>query len=319
MNTFIKIAIVLFGSNALFAMPVWFGAIKGQNSYEIIGFGEGVSLDEAKTNARADIAKQIKVKISSEIKIDKQSSNEKYTTNSSSSLSENVSVLLSEIKELKSEKENNIWFVALGYDNLSATTKLAKKLINEKCDKMPHVYLSNTVFYKNLASQSSAVNCVLPKYDNGVNYIGIGENRVVYNFDELLSSVSNGVTINPSKTHLKENESFFLEIEAKKGFVSIFNIHDGGKVTTLVPNMQIKNDKKFVFPEPKSDFELSSVISENEAIEGYFVINSAQKLDLSRFGVTGFGKISSTQNRFDEFIKLLEVNKFGSTIVNISK
>lgn len=319
MNKFIKIAIFLFASNSLFATPSWFGAIKPQNGYEIIGFGEGGSLDEAKTNARTDIAKQIKVKISSEIKIAKQISNEKYTKNSIVNLSENVSASLSEVKELKAEKENGVWFVALGYDNLSATTKLAKKLINEKCDKIPHIYLSNTIFYKNLASLSNATNCVFPKYDNGVNYIGIGENRVVYDFDELLVSVSNGVRINPSKTHLKENESFFLEIEAKKGFATIFNIHDSGKVTVVMPNIQIQNDKKFVFPDSKSDFELSSAISENRVIEGYFVINSDQKLDLSRFGVTGFGKINSEQNRFDEFIKLLEVHKFGSTLVNISK
>jgi len=125
MNKFIKIAIFLFASNSLFATPSWFGAIKPQNGYEIVGFGEGVSLDEAKTNARADIAKQISVKISSEIKINKQISNEKYTKNSSSNLSENVSASLSEIKELQSEKENNLWFVALVYDNLSTTTKLA--------------------------------------------------------------------------------------------------------------------------------------------------------------------------------------------------
>ncbi|MDX9743344.1 MAG: hypothetical protein RBT59_05960 [Arcobacteraceae bacterium] len=118
---------------------------------------------------------------------------------------------------------------------------------------------------------------------------------------------------------LKNNETFRLSIDAPKGYLSIFNIYEGGKVNVVLANKEFKSDVKYTFPEAKQEFELSSSIKKEREIEGYFVISSLSKLNLSRFGATEFSSNGSEKYQFDEFLKLLENNKFGSTVITISK
>lgn len=321
-NTLTKILTISFLASSLFATPSWFGSIKPNNSYEIIGYGEALNLNEAKQNARDEIAKQIKVNIKSEIQTTKESKQNEYTKNTTSTSKQDTSVALSNIQELKNEKDGNTWYVALSYDNRPTTTKLIQKLTGAKCTKLPHPYLSNIGFYKKLVSdgmEANLTNCIVPSFDNGVNYIGTSLVRVDFDFDILLESVSNGISVNASKTKLKNNESFHLTIDAPKGYLSIFNIYEGGKVNVILANKEFKSDMKYVFPEAKQEFELSSSIKKERENEGYFVISSSAKLNLSRFGATEFSANGSEKYQFDEFLKLLENNKFGSTLITISK
>ena len=309
-------------TTSLFATPSWFGTIKPNNSYEIIGYGEALNLNEAKQNARDEIAKQIKVNIKSEIQTTKESKQNEYTKNTTSTSKQDTSVALSSVEILKNEKDGDTWYVALSYDNRPTTTKLIQKLEGIKCAKSPHPYLSKSRFYRQLKTEQleqNISNCILPTFDNGVNYIGIGEERVSFDFDDILESVSNGVNISASKTKLKNNESFHLSIDAPKGYLSIFNIYEGGKVNVVLANKEFKSDAKYTFPEAKQEFELSSSIKKEREIEGYFVISSPVKLNLNRFGATEFNSNGSEKYQFDEFLKLLENNKFGSTVITISK
>jgi len=309
-------------TTSLFATPSWFGTIKPNNSYEIIGYGEATNLNEAKQNARDEIAKQIKVNIKSEIQTTKESKQNEYIKNTTSTSKQDTSVELSSIEILQNEKDGDTWYVALSYDNRPITTKLIQKLAGVKCAKLPHPYLSNTGFYKKLASdgmEENTTNCVVPSFDNGVNYIGTSLVRVDFDFDILLESVSNGMSVNATKTKLKNNETFRLSIDAPKGYLSIFNIYEGGKVNVALANKEFKSDVKYNFPEAKQEFELSSSIKKEREIEGYFVISSRTKLNLSRFGTTEFSSNGSEKYQFDEFLKLLENNKFASTVITISK
>jgi len=294
MKFFFKIVILLFVSSSLFATPSWFGSIKPNNSYEIIGYGEALNLNEAKQNARDEIAKQIKVNIKSEIQTTKQSKQNEYTKNTTSTSKQDTSVALSSVEILQNEKDGDTWYVALSYDNRPITTKLIQKLEGKICKNPPHPYLSKSRFYRQFKAEQleqNISNCILPTFDNGVNYIGIGEERV----------------------------SFHLTIDAPKGFLSIFNIYEGGKVNVVLANKEFKSDVKYTFPEATQDFELSSSIKKEREIEGYFVISSPIKLNLSRFGATEFSLNGSEKYQFDEFLKLLENNKFASTVITISK
>jgi hypothetical protein len=309
-------------TTSLFATPSWFGIIKPNNSYEIIGYGEALNLNEAKQNARDEIAKQIKVNIKSEIQTTKESKQNEYTKNTTSTSKQDTSVALSSVEILKNEKDGDTWYVALSYDNRPTTTKLIQKLEGKICKNPPHPYLSKSRFYRQLKAEQleqNISNCIMPTFDNGVNYIGIGEERVSFDFDDILESVSNGVSVNATKTKLKNNETFHLTIDAPKGYLSIFNIYEGGKVNVVLANKEFKNDSRYRFPEATQEFELSSSIKKEREIEGYFVISSLSKLNISHFGATEFSANESEKYQFDEFLKLLENNKFGSTVITISK
>lgn len=95
--------------------PEWFNTLPQQPG-EIIGYGEGISKEDAKKEAFRDIAMSIRTTVSAKVESEKSVSGSTYARKFSSSSTQKVEdVEIEGSQVLKLEKKDGIWFVAIAH------------------------------------------------------------------------------------------------------------------------------------------------------------------------------------------------------------
>ena len=96
--------------------PEWFNNLPASQA-EVIGYGEGLSTDEAKKEAFNEIAMSLNTTVSATIKSEQSVVGDTKSTNFSSSTQQDVAkVSIKGSKVRKTEKKDGIWFVAVSYN-----------------------------------------------------------------------------------------------------------------------------------------------------------------------------------------------------------
>lgn len=297
-------------------LPKWFEIQNiSHGSYEIIGYGKAKTLSEAKFKARVDIAKQILVKIESKSNLNlyheninsKETYSQKYYQNSSEVVKE---IALDGIEIIKKELFNEKYYVAMKYDNLPLSKKVAKKA---NCKKLQtNSYLSKTSFSKKLKDE---LGCI-PKYNliykNKNWYVSYEENLFLikkYEFIEFfVSKTSEDLNIEFLKDskitkEFKDGDIFDMKINSnQKGYVTLFNIYEDGRVNLMFAN-EIIDKRGFSIPNLKAN-----ILNDKDTLDFYVLIFSKDKLEnLNCF--RNSTEILNTQTinyNFDKFVKLFD-------------
>ena len=144
------------------SFPSWYFKIP-LHQYEIIGYGSGLSMEEAKTNARSDISKSLIVTIKSELNMNhtvKEHGNDfDETKEFHSNISEYTNVVLSDAKLQKHERRNDTFYVALSYINLPLSEKIFFKLKGTKLQALHKVSIyKHSQFSEQLKSKFGFYN-----------------------------------------------------------------------------------------------------------------------------------------------------------------
>ena len=122
--------------------------------YEIIGYGEGATLEEAKQISKSDISKMIQTKISSNISIDKNLNNDSYSKNISSNINEKSNIVLTNLKVIKTSFIDDKYYVAIKYINLPFNKKVKLVVSDTKViEKNTNKYLNKTLLMNELKQE----------------------------------------------------------------------------------------------------------------------------------------------------------------------
>ena len=115
--------------------PNWYKdrTIHATVSYEIIGYGEGKSIKEAEALAKEDIAQTLVSKIDSSVSIIKSSSANEYNKNSVSKLTVSTNLNLHNLKTIKQELSDDVFYVALQYQNLDLAHRIKTDIGHPEC------------------------------------------------------------------------------------------------------------------------------------------------------------------------------------------
>ncbi len=177
------ILLALFAT-ALFATPDWYGKLTPTVQAELIGYGEGSTLEEAKATAKSDIAHSIYSHVSSSVGSSTQVSGKDIKSSAFQSVEDRSDVVLSDAKVLQSEQEKSSsrWFVAMSYDNRPFEEKLFSTLGSRVCSNTPHPYLSNTLLLQKIAKRAGCTKWadVQITHDNGIWYVGKNDIRLPF-------------------------------------------------------------------------------------------------------------------------------------------
>lgn len=322
-SIFILIALM---TQLLAEAPVWFGTLQKSAESEIIGYGEGLTLDEAKINAKSDIAKSIRTHIDSSFTTHTSVNNAEVNHNAQSSVRETSNLTITDAQLKKSEQKNGRFYVALRYENLPLTTKLAKRGGQSLCGK-PNAYLAQTPMVLKLSSDLNCSVAVEITRENNGWYLGRGEYRNSVNnadFRALMIETSTGtLRVRSNHTLVTEDEVYALNIEGlpESGYLSLFDVYDDGRVVLMENNINLARQSKngLMYPdEIRQDFQLSGGVSEAgiDALDLYVVLVSSQPLKLSSFIPMG-QKIEKGESAFavDRLLELMQNNSFATTVV----
>lgn len=306
--------------------PAWFGSLKSNADYEIIGYGEGLTLDEAKTNAKSDIAKAIRSNINSSFTVQTSVSNSAVNHNAQSNISETSNLTITDAQLKKSEQTNGRFYVALRYENLPLIVKLAKRGGQSLCGK-PNAYLAQTSTLLNLSNDLNCTVSIDITRENDGWYLGRGEHRNSMNNADLralmIETSMGTLRVKSNHTLVNEDETYILNLEGlpATGYLSLFDVYDDGRVVLMESNIPLSrlSKKKLLYPDDiRQDLQLAGGVLETgrDTLDMYVALVSNEPLKLSSFIPMG-QQIEKGERAFvmDRLLALMQNNSFATTVV----
>lgn len=309
----------------LFATPSWFHNIDAKG-YELIGYGEGASYDEAVAQAKAEIAGTIRSRVSSEFSSQTIDSGKSYSHQVQSSVKSRSDMVLAGAEVIKREQVKKRFFVAVKYDTRPFGVKFVEKIgNNKKCtDKLG--FLNKSPFGREL-KQDAGCDLELRLYRNNKTFF-LENNAISMAWsDELIDSLfveqqNIDLEFKASKESLKDGEAFYLSLKSNKmgGYISFFNLYDNGEVALMVGNIENSFGKTIKIPQfLGDDLELIASTNGKKSTKDLFIVMwHSDRLQLSIFEETS-DKAVSGSDTITKLIELLDKHAWSSTVVRMSR
>ena len=307
--------------NVVQSKPEWYLNIQNKNDDVLIGYGYGKNLEVAKAKANSDIAKRMRVEISSHMSI-KQKDGAKSEVDSK--ILESSLAVLYDVKVLKQTVLNNNVFVALEYNTKPIIEQMVNATDPKQVTKMdknnPYFY---TQFSKELASVYGFVPNYSVKFVDGVYKVGFASKNFMLKDEDVkkfqFEKSDQDIKITMSKT-IKSHEPYFVKIDiVHKGYLHLFEYQNNGKIMHLINN-ELKEPRTLIYPDPKSfngiETRLSNVdIQESES---YLALLCSQSTPIDFFDtITHKYNYNDKAYRFTELYPSINSCKFSSVIVKI--
>lgn len=300
--------------------PQWLYNIKTKFHNEIIGYGIDKSLEVAKQNAYTEIAQTISTQINTQTNIKKVSNQNSYNKDVSTNLQTNTKAQISGVEVVKIEQLNDIWYVALKYDNSPIEVKLKKLIKHNKLIEQQNKYLSQTPLFKILNKEVGILNYKIIRKDNlwQIQYKDIVVPLSQYDYYRLFVNVSNkNITFKSNSSIYSINDEMSFEINSKsKGYISLLYVEHNGKVGVMFSNKYIKNE--ISYPNPKSGTKLQISNPYNKPIqELYIAIYSKKPIDLKEFENISDEHLDDSNYNFNKLLSILDNNIYSTIKIKI--
>ena len=143
--------IIVATCSVLFATePQWWYNIESSQGV-IIGYGVATKYDEARTQAQTEIVRGLVSKVAWKYTAIEKGDLNTYSKEIGTTTEWKSNVFLCETEVIKSERENDNWYVAVSFENLPVEKKISSRLSDTiRSGKSTDSYLRNTILYKNI-------------------------------------------------------------------------------------------------------------------------------------------------------------------------
>ena len=320
MKQFILLA--LFINQLLANPPSWYiNQTLLSKSYEIVGYGEGLTLEEVKQVSKSDISKMIQTTISSNISINKNMINDIYSKNISTNINEKSDILLTNLKVMKISFSDDKYYIAIKYINLPFAKKV--KLLIEDIDKLSlnkNKYLNKTPLMNELKQEFG----FYPK-------VSLDKNNIIINnqsfhlsqndFIKLLVNIENKNIKLDIKDNYKNKEYYFIKVKTfKSGYLNIFQVYQSGETILLLANKKVVKNTNIIYPNHEEYDGLEAIVpkGQDKTKDLTFVTLCKDKKDFSMFDSVDtnintkdlyFGKLLFSINDCTIVSKVIKVHK----------
>lgn len=306
------------------AYPQWYKHRELQSTvkYEVIGYGQGDTIKEAKTNAKEDISQTLISKIDSSFTSQTITHNDNFNERTKSNLKITSKVSLHNLKTIKQEQLNGVFYIALKYKNLDLAYRIKTTIGSLQCNKNQYNnYLSRTPLIKEL---TASIGCKLDfKLDrrNQAWYLKYNEHLFLLSDDEFeelyVSKINDKFEFTSSKIVLTDGDSFHFALNSKReGYVTLLNVYENGTVTLLQPSILIKNSIQVPSIDSENYFEAGLVTEGVNTYDLYVAIYTKKPLDMSRFEYANEDLAESElAYKFDELINLIDTYEYSSMLM----
>ena len=293
--------------------PPWFELQNlPKDLFEIVGYGAGASLKEAKEDALRDIASQIKVQLTSSLTIGTNIDGDKLKKQIDHQIQTRTDAQLKNAKVIKSDRVGKEFFVAVR----------SRHIPDLPCETKQNPYLEKTLLIERLNSLTKCPYDFELLRKNGrwhLIYHTLSEPLAPKHFDELLvNSRSDDLLMLSDKSHYAEDDLITLEITSKKtGHLSLFVVYEDGKVGILADGAIIFKNQPYRFPEPDSGLELVAGLTETRepTKDLYVAVVTESPLNLGRFEQIENDLLGDGEYRFGELLQLLEGKNFSTLLL----
>ncbi|MBU2645368.1 hypothetical protein KKI24_11740 [bacterium] len=253
------------------AAPAWYveQGLRGQ-SFEVIGYGDAGTMEEAKRRARSDVVRKINVIVESnwkEIQNCRQNPDAvmdcKYEV--LAEIREQASMELDDVRVLKQQVVGDQYFIALRFVNLPIARKILYEIeadVGDICspgNRLP--YYAGTPLAKKLKSALGCEPALSLVRTRGLWYVAIGDRMIRLSqadFTELWSgqrdvAVSLETVVNSSgrpEQQVSRGDYFHLRVASQEtGYLSLFVVYNTGQTVSLRTNVRVEGGTNLTYPD----------------------------------------------------------------------
>ena len=297
-------------------------------AYEMIGYGQGKSLLEAKSNAQQDIAGQIYTEVQSEFVSQKfVTSPDNFQAQQRARLIASSRAVLTDLETVKAEKSGKRYFVALQYNVLPLEKRAAAILGRNLCNPKPLPRLLKASEFAKRVSDTlgCSIYVEIQKTGNTMRLYANGQSITLRpgEFQNFLpdSVAAESVSINTPRRVLRENDTYYLSVTAhKKGYLSLFSVDERGQVFKLIENRRVEVSERLIYPDPEQYEGLEALVSDGlDAGRDLFVAVITSRMASFKPFIEISDKLEETAYEFDRFVNHLDPYEFGAIAVRVVK
>ena len=311
--------------------PSWYFKIP-LHQYEIIGYGSGLSMEEAKTNARSDISKSLIVTIKSELNlkhaVKEQGNDFNETKQFQSNISEYTNIILADAKLQRYQKINDTFYVAVSYINLPLDEKVYLHVKGKKLKPLSKTSIYHfTLFSEQLKTKFTYIPDYSLIFKDGLYYVNISNKLFVIKNSDLplffVSKENKNIDFWVSSKYLKDRDFFHFNIQSKlNGYISLLQVDEEGRVIVHLDNVENTSSRKFTYPnlELYNGLEAGIINEKSNVQENYILAICSKKLNLSNYEHISL-KYNNNKNslRFPTLERSIKRCEYSAIITHIEK
>ena len=288
------------------------------NQYEIIGYGSGEKLFEAKERAKNDVALTLSTHIQSSISISEYSNiNDHMRAEVNQTINSSSDLILSDVQVTRKSFANGMYYVAVKYVNLPFYKKIKNELgVNYKnLQKEENPYLLQTFLLNNLHNEFG----FFPKikiYENNliISNKSFSLNKTYYS--QLFTNVNSKKIILSFPSNLNSGDNYFINTSVNDGgYLSLFQVYDSGETLLLLENQHVEKSDKIQYPDKKFYEGLQAYDESSEDLT--IALLCKEKKDLSSFTLMENQNTKTTL--FNEILNLMSECAYATKKLNIKK
>ena len=314
------ITFLLTTQKVIAEQPEWFLQAPEQ-AYNIMGYGQATSLEDARDLAFKDISQTLKVKVSSSTDVNKQLHNEQYDSQVIQKLKTSSSAVLIGAKVEQSIQSEGTWYVAVAYDSSSLGTKMKRTLSSYTLTKEKANYLSSTPLIRSIDEEVGVRLRYKVLRENDLWKLQYKDIKLVITEAEFIKLFSfykgKGITLKLNKKIFYPQDNMTFSIGLKKpSYVSMLYVEANGKVGVLFANK--KYNKRANYPAKNSNDDLVVANPYKKVLnEMYLAVVSQNPLNLTAFENVQSNYLDGSNYKFAELVTILDKADFSSVVVKI--
>ncbi|SHO55205.1 hypothetical protein VQ7734_00924 [Vibrio quintilis] len=296
----------LFFSGFLHATPDWFG-VHSEDDAKIYGYGQGATLQQAKTQAYSDLANIVEVRIINQTTSKKVYRQGQLDTSVISGQSSHSDVVFrNNVVVANSTLSDGVYYVALLYNKAGFYQRLYDWLSKSGCQNSPQSYWYHVSFLQSwLRDKKCLPEIHIERFAGGWQLTSHAGSLVLPDaqYDSLFYTHGSGsIQLHSTKSRLKPGDYYFISLYVKQaGYLSLFQVYKNGSTGVLLSNQPVQAGEVIHYPDAR-DYEGIEALLELEG-ESTFDANIAllcdEKIDTSIFEMLDESPLSDDESGFN--------------------
>jgi|GEM_PF-1590583 len=238
--------------------PAWYTSQAFEVPGYWLGYGDALTVEQAKALARADLAATFKTEIRASLRLDQSLDGDELIQRAQTRIDQFSSAEFEDLDVLRSEQHRGRYYIALGYDYRPLAQRLISKLKDRSLDTgSPQQIPVRSHLFEQLEQSMGRVPAVRLHHERGRYLLSAGGNTVTVRDNEIealfpqADSNELQIALTPTQSVYAPETLFKVSIAAHRaGRLSYLQVFGNGAVVLMLANQPVSAGERFDYPDP---------------------------------------------------------------------
>ncbi len=245
-------------AKAIANAPAWYARQAFDAPGYWLGYGDALTLEQAKAVARADLAATFKTEIRASLRLDQNLDGDELSRRAETRIDQFTSAEFEDLDILRSEQQQGRYYLALGYDHRPLGQRLIARLDGNPVDgdglqQLP----TSSRLYQQLEQAMGRVPSVRLHHERGRYLLSSSGNTMAVRDDEIdalypqVGSSELQFTLTPAQNVYAPETLFKASITTQQsGHLSYLQVFGNGAMVLMLANQPFSEGQHIDYPDP---------------------------------------------------------------------